>query len=85
MQISVEVCKIVLAYQELCLHSFKGLLFGDVPHNMVLVDESEGIADGYGLLQPLRPAECMLLHLSEAAVYHWQNALQVRLQTDTAI
>ena len=83
MQISVEVGTIVSAHQEMCLHSLKGLLFADVPHNMVLVDESEGIADSYGLLQPLRPAVCILLHLSEAAIHHWQYPLQVRLQRDT--
>lgn len=52
---------------------------------MVLADEREGVADSYGLLQPLRPPECILLHLSEAAVHHWQYPLQIRLQKDTNI
>lgn len=73
------------AHQELCLHSFKGLLLRDVPHDMLLVDEREGIAHCHSLLQWVRPAEGSLLHLSEDAVHHWQYSLQVRLQRHTQL
>lgn len=72
------------AHQELCLHSLKGLLLRHIPHDMFLVDEGEGVADCHSLLEPVRPAKGILLHLSEAAVHHRQNPLQVRLQTHTA-
>lgn len=85
MHIGVQVGRIVSAHQELRFHSLKGLLLGDVPHNMILVDEGEGIADRYSLLQLPWPAECILLHMSEVAVNHWQYPLQVRLHTDTII
>lgn len=71
-----------LAHQEACLHCFEhGLLH--IHTNNSLVDVSQPIAHRQGLSQPVAPSHGILLQGLKAAVVHWHNPMELRLQPPT--